>query len=247
MNSNRQPSKFAPLNREPAYLKVCRAIEENIVNGQLADGESLPIEAELCDQFQVTRSTVREGLRLLEQSGLIVRGPRKKFLVKKPDSNDVAMAASRSLALGGVTFSEVWDALSTYYPPAARLAAERLSEQSIDRLEEIRSVMENAGKHNHDKTVECAVEFFEVIAKGLDNKVMLAMLTSLNMMIGESLRQVIRKAPNARPRILTAQKNIIAGFRKRDQDYVQEWMAKHIADLKRGYEVAKVNLEQPIL
>ena len=113
MTVDRKPSKFSPLDRQPAYLKVYRAIEQNIIDGVLADGESLPIEAELCEQFKVTRSTVREGLRLLEQSGLIERGARKKFLVKRPSSNDVAVAASRSLALGGVTFSEVWDALST--------------------------------------------------------------------------------------------------------------------------------------
>ncbi|WP_419572449.1 GntR family transcriptional regulator, partial [Rheinheimera sp.] len=72
----------------------------------------MPIEAELCEQFQVTRSTVREGLRLLEQSGLIARGSHKKFIVKRPNASDVAVAASRSLALGGVTFNEVWETLA---------------------------------------------------------------------------------------------------------------------------------------
>ena len=242
-----QPGKFTPLQREPAYLKVYRAIEQNIVDGALADGEALPIEAELCEQFQVTRSTVREGLRLLEQSGLIVRGPRKKFLVTKPSSNDVAVAASRSLALGGVTFSEVWETLALYYPRAARLAAERLKDTAIDELERIRARLAASKKGDHDATVACAEAFFRVIAEGLDNKVMLAMLTSLNLMIGESLRQVIARAPNARSRILTAQKNIIQGFRQRDQARAETWMARHIDDLKRGYVVAKVDMDRPIL
>jgi len=240
-------AKFAPLYREPAYLKVYRAIEENIVEGGLADGEALPIEAALCEQFQVTRSTVREGLRLLEQSGLIVRGSHKKFIVRRPNASDVAAAASRSLALGGVTFSEVWETLAIYYPQAARLAATRLDEESLAELNTVWRALEANADDDHDKTVACAVEFFQSLAKGLDNRVMLAMLQSLNMMIGESLRQVIGKAPNARSRILNAQKNILDAFSARDEALAEEWMAKHIADLKRGYVVAKVEMDQPIL
>ena len=239
--------KFSPLNRQPAYLKVYEAIENNIIDGTLEDGEALPIEAELCEQFQVTRSTVREGLRLLEQSGLIVRGARKKFIVRRPDFSDVAAAASRSLALGGVTFHEVWDALYVYYTQAARLAAERLTAERIDELDEIRAVLATCGDQDFDQIVECAVEFFQAMARGLNNRVMMATLESLNMMIGESLRLVISKAPNARSRILTAQKNIIEGFRQRDVESAGQWMAKHIADLKRGYDVAGVNLDAPIL
>lgn len=247
MVTSRQPGKFAPLSREPAYLKVYRAIEQDIVDGVLSDDDSLPIEADLCEQFQVTRSTVREGLRLLEQSGLIVRGPRKKFLVKKPNSTDVAVAASRSLALGGVTFTEVWDALSVYYPQAARLATERLTDETIEQLQQIRDAMAQAATADHDRTVAGSVEFFQVMARGLNNKVMFATLESLNIMIGESLRLVISKAPNARSRILTAQKNIIDAFRKRDKDLAEQWMFRHIADLKRGYLVAEVDMDQPIL
>ncbi|HEY8385089.1 MAG TPA: FCD domain-containing protein, partial [Porticoccaceae bacterium] len=100
---------------------------------------------------------------------------------------------------------------------------------------------------DHDRTVAGAVEFFQIIARGLKNRVMLAMLESLNLMVGESLRLVISKTPKARSRILTAQKNIIQAFRNRDQDMAEQWMAKHIADLKRGYVVAKVDINAPIL
>ena len=127
------------------------------------------------------------------------------------------------------------------------MAADRLDKEAIARLEEIRGEMGSAAKNDHDKTVECAVAFFQVIAEGLNNKVMLAMLASLNIMIGESLRQVVSKAPNARARILAAQENIIDGFVRGDKEQSEQWMAKHIADLRRGYLVAKVDMDQPIL
>ncbi|MCA8887402.1 MAG: GntR family transcriptional regulator [Parvularculaceae bacterium] len=237
---------FEPLIREPAYLKVFRAIEARIADGALPDGAHLPTEAELCEQFGVTRSTVREGLRLLEQTGLVQRAG-KKIVIKRPDSADIAAAASKSFALGGVTFHEVWDALATLYPEAARLAAKRLSKDDIAALEDTRAVLVAAPADDHEATVAAAVEFFQLIARGLDNRVMLAMLQSLNMMIGESLRQVIAGAPNARARIANAQGELVAAFRAHDADRAADWMAKHIADLKRGYVVAKVDMNAAIL
>lgn len=238
---------FQPLERAPAYLRVFRAIEERISDGSLRDGAHLPTEAELCAQFGVTRSTVREGLRLLEQTGLIVRGPAKKFFIKRPVASDIAAAASKSFALGGITFHEVWDALTTMYPEAARLAARRLSKGSIANLKAVRATLEKAADENHEATVDGAVEFFQQIARGLDNRVMLAMLQSLNLMIGESLRHVIAGAPKAKDRILNAQKKLVEAFEARDADLAAEWMTKHLADLKRGYEVAKVDMDEAIL
>ncbi len=238
---------FQPIERAPAYLKVFRAIEEKISDGSLKDGAHLPTEGELCAQFGVTRSTVREGLRLLEQTGLIVRGPAKKFFIKRPAAADIAAAASKSFALGGVTFSEVFDALATLYPEAARLAAKRLTKADIAEMKKAGDSLTSARDGDHEATVAGAVEFFQLIAKGLDNRVMLAMLQSLNLMIGESLRQVIAKAPRAKDRILNAQKKLIEAFEARNPDLAADWMAKHVADLKRGYDVAKVDLDAAIL
>ncbi len=238
---------FEPIERAPAYIRVYRAIEEKISDGSLKDGAHLPTEADLCAQFGVTRSTVREGLRLLEQTGLIVRGPAKKFFIRRPAAADIAAAASKSFALGGVTFSEVFDALATLYPEAARLAARRLSPEKIADLKKVRTTLALVADEDHEATVDSAVAFFQQIAKGLDNRVMLAMLQSLNLMIGESLRHVIARAPKAKDRILSAQKKLVEAFEARDGDLAAEWMRKHIADLKRGYDVAKVDLDEAIL
>lgn len=237
---------FKPLEREPAYLKVFKAIEARIADGSFADGAFLPTEGELCSQFGVTRSTVREGLRLLEQTGLVVRGAGKKFYIRRPDSADIAAAASRSFAHGGVTFREVWDALATFYPAAARLAAQRLTEDDIAALKGVRESLKSAPADHQEDVVSAAVEFFQHIASGLDNRVMLAMLQSLNLMIGESLRLVIAGAPQAKARILSAQSELIAAFEAHNEARAEEWMTKHIADLKRGYEVAGVDLNERI-
>lgn len=238
---------FQPLNREPAYLKVCRAIEDKIVAGDLADGASLPTEAELCDQFAVTRSTVREGIRMLEQTGLIMRGPGKRMYVSRPKTEDVAAAASRSLSLGGATFREVWEGLSLIYPPAARLAVSRLDADALASLRAINADLAARADTDTQAVVAGAVQFFHEIAGGLDNRVMLALLDSLNMMIEASLRRVIENAPLARRRIVEAQSHIINALARGDGDEAKAWMKRHTDDIARGCTVAGLDLDAPVL
>ena len=59
------------MNATPAYQLVAEAIEREILAGRIRPGDPLGTEAELVKQFGVNRSTVREGIRLLEQGGLV--------------------------------------------------------------------------------------------------------------------------------------------------------------------------------
>lgn len=239
--------RFEPIKREPAYLKVYKAVEAEILSGELVEGAPLPTEADLCDQFGITRATIREGLRLLEQADLVQRGPAKRFYVKRPDAADVAAATSKGLALGGVTFREIWEALRAFYPPAARIAAKRLKAKDIAEIKKVHEAYRGVSADQPEAIVEGAVEFFQRISGALQNRVMLAMLQSLNMSIGASLSHVIEKTPRAHTRILKAQSRIIEALEDGNEDEAARWMGRHIDDLKRGYVVAKVDLEKSVL
>ena len=64
---------FKRIEVAPAYQKVADAIEREIVNGRIKPDDPIGTESELVQQFGVNRSTVREGIRVLEESGLIRR------------------------------------------------------------------------------------------------------------------------------------------------------------------------------
>ena len=72
---------FDPVEREPAYIRVSSAIEAKILSRSLRDGDVLPGEIELAQQFRVHRSTVREALRQLESAGLVTRPPGAKRMI----------------------------------------------------------------------------------------------------------------------------------------------------------------------
>ncbi|MEM6534233.1 MAG: GntR family transcriptional regulator [Pseudomonadota bacterium] len=237
---------FKPVSREPLYVKVYQAIEADILSGVLEEGAFLPTEGELCEQLGVTRSSVREGIRSLEQAGLVTRGAAKRLVVQRPQTQDVAAAASRGWTLGGVTFDEVWEVLATLYPHAAGLAASRSSKAGVDELFEIRNRLASYDKSEHDKIVQSSVAYFQCLTGQLNNRVLVTVLQSLNMMIGASLRRVIAATPQAQKRIARAQLEITEAISQRDAPTAQRWMAKHIDDLKRGYSVARVDMSAEI-
>lgn len=59
--------------RAPRYLQVCNDLVAMIRNGDVAVGDMLPTELELCDRFEISRHTAREALRRVEDMGLVER------------------------------------------------------------------------------------------------------------------------------------------------------------------------------
>ncbi len=57
----------------PLYLRIARELRARIENGSYAEGHRLPTETELCDEFRVSRITVRQALTLLERERLVSR------------------------------------------------------------------------------------------------------------------------------------------------------------------------------
>lgn len=60
-------------NPAPLYEQLKKLIEEQIYTGQLEPGEQIPSERELCEQFGVSRVTVRQAIALAVHEGLLYR------------------------------------------------------------------------------------------------------------------------------------------------------------------------------
>ena len=69
---------------EPFYLQLVRLMEEDIDAGKYAVGDRLPAETELCRNYDLARSTVRETLRSLQEKGRVKMVPRRGAYVMDP-------------------------------------------------------------------------------------------------------------------------------------------------------------------
>jgi DNA-binding FadR family transcriptional regulator len=233
---------FKPLNHEPAYRQVAAAIEQKILERALHAGDALPAETALAAQFGVNRSTVREALRELETHGLVGRqAGGKRLYVTRPKRERVSSGVSRALALHGVTFLELWEAMIVIEPAAARHAATRRTEEELAAIDSLVSAV--AASRDGKTAVPLVVEYFAVIARASHNPVLVTAQDPLNRLLAPTLSRMIDKVPQARARITSAQKRIASAIRDQHAAEAAAWMEKHIRDFKRGYELAGIELE----
>jgi len=232
---------FDPVEREPAYTRVSAAIEAKILSRVLKGGEVLPPETDLAQQFRVHRSTVREALRQLESAGLVIRPPgAKRMIVSRPHADKVASGMRQALVLHNVSFVDVWEAMMVIEPEVAALAATRRTLADIDVLVALSRAF-SASPLTDPHAVDLVREFFEALGVCARNQVLVLAKQSLAQVLAPSLAQMIDRVPQARSRIAEAQRKIIAALQNKDADEARRWMAKHVRDFKRGYEVAGIS------
>jgi len=124
----------------PAYQVLSDALRARIITGELKPGEKLPVEPELSVQYGVSRSTVREALRVLASQNLIAttRGVAGGSFVAYPNPEQIAGYLEASLRLlsqaHSVTIGQLAEARDLLEVPAAGLAAQRRSEQQLLEL-----------------------------------------------------------------------------------------------------------------
>ena len=234
--------EFAPLLLEPAYRKVAAQIGERILSRALREGERLPSETELARQFGVNRSTVREALRELESRGLLQRRPGSKLMsVSRPHHESVAQGVSHALLLHDVTVRHLWEALTMLEPPLCAAAARARGAADLECIAAAAAAFA-AEREDTERAVEHTTEVFRCIGRATHNPVLGLAQEPLLRLLGPSLRVMIDQVPQARARIATAHRRLLETLEARDAEGAHEWMARHIRDFRKGYELAGIDL-----
>ena len=233
------------LNVPPAYQVVSRELQRHIVSGTLKPGQTLPSEAELAAKFGVNRSTVREGIRQLESEGLARRQGRKKLVVTVPLHTDLAPRATRALVMHAVTFRELWDVAFVLEPLAAGLAARNATAEDSERL---RANVEAtaAAVERGESPGALDLEFHALISQFARNNALLMSREPIGRLLYPTFETIRPRLPQADGRLLVAHREILAGIAQRDSDYAVLWMTRHIQDLKRGWLMAQLSLDDKI-
>jgi DNA-binding FadR family transcriptional regulator len=116
--------------------QVADRIEADILAAGWPVGRVLGSESDLRERYGVSRAVFREAIRLVEHHEVATmrRGPSGGLVVKAPDSGPLTTAMVIYLEHMGATVADILNARLLLEPVAARLAAERMSEQGIATL-----------------------------------------------------------------------------------------------------------------
>lgn len=164
-----------PLPRRPRVRhNVTAAIGADICGGRFPPGSVLPRESDLCETYSVSRTVIREAMKVLETKGLVLGKPRVGTLVCERSAWNVLDAQILEWMGPDVLSSEllgsILEARRTVEPAAAFLAASRATTQEIADLERACDEMGDAGNDPEAFTAADA-RFHEILLKASHNQV----------------------------------------------------------------------------
>ncbi|GMU78879.1 MAG: GntR family transcriptional regulator [Acidimicrobiia bacterium] len=163
-----------------------------IVNGEVADGDSLGREPDLVEQFGVSRPSLREALRILEAEGLItvVRGVLGGVVVRAPDVRMTARTAAVLLRSRNVTLGDVHDARNVIEPAAARALAG--SPNRRDAVAELRPLVDAQAAviDDPERFGEANAAFHERLVVLAGNQTLAIVAEMLNEVVARAVAEV---------------------------------------------------------
>lgn len=116
---------------------VTEQLKDMIVTGVYKPGEKLPNEASLCEQFGVSRITVREAMKKLSMMGLLDIRQGKGTFVKSVDLSVFMKPLYQLIDFEGVNIEAIFDAKQYIESGTVSMAAQRRTEEDVQRLEQI--------------------------------------------------------------------------------------------------------------
>ncbi len=224
---------------------VAEAIEREIVAGRLRPGDGVGTEAVLCSQFGVNRSTVREAIRVLEQSGLVSRGSDRRLYASLPRYSGLSSRVSRALILHEVTFRELCTTARVLEVASAEQAAENVSAEMIEKLEKNQAEAE-AAIGDPALLSEIDSEFHKLLAKTARNRVLELAREPAGLLFFPTTELICRRVPEGASRLVAAHCHIIDAVKAKDPVAAALWMNRHIADWRKGFERAGRDLDEPV-
>jgi len=205
------PSLFrADSLAEQAY----RVIREGIATGLFSAGERIT-ERGLAARLNVSATPVREALRRLEQEGLIERVSARQLRIVDHSSDTL-----RELLLAGAALRAL----------EARFATHKITEAALLRMAAIVDAQSREEGIDIPERLRIAREFDMEIERAADNPTLRSMILSLSI-IGQERRtrsvESLLAHPEAGLRRVQDHRDLLAAFRRRDPDLVEQVFRRH--------------------
>lgn len=225
--------------RQPRLAEmVADVLRQRILDAELPDGASLPKQEDLLGEFDVSKPSIREALRILETEGLITvrRGNRGGAVVHAPRAQDVAYMLGLVLQSKAASLADVGLSLRHLEPACAAMCAEPEDREAL--VERLRTVHRAAVDSVEDgvEFVHHARRFHEEIVSSCGNETMKLVVGAL-----ESLWSAHEKAwalaaeeagvfpePEQRRRGLQAHERMLALIERGDAEGVQRVAYRHL-------------------
>jgi GntR family transcriptional regulator, transcriptional repressor for pyruvate dehydrogenase complex len=220
------------INREGLSQQVVEQLQGLIFEKHLRSGNRLPGERELCRQFGVSRTVIREASKVLAQRGLLLIEPGRGTFVTLPAEHDVAFSIALFARARNVSFDNLVEVRRALEPEIASLAAGRATGLHMDRLQACIDVMDRS-LADPEAYVAADQEFHSILADATGNDIFVAILGAI-VNLAQNARRLMFTISDA-PKIgQDYHRAILVAVAQHDGATARRMMFEHVQEVERG-------------
>ena len=214
---------------QQVVVKLCAMIRE----GHIRPGERLPSERDLAELFHAGRSSVREALRVLEVSGIIVSRHGSGAYLCDLREYDVISPLALLLDATGDIVGDLWEVRIMFEPPLAARAAVRATDPELDALERLLLAQEPMFIQVDalDESLAADREFHVAIARAARNQVAVRVVEMLKHVLHDSRRH-FGASSDRRLQAYEGHREILAAIHNRQPQVAYGAMLRHLQDVE---------------
>jgi len=219
-------------------------IRDRILSGELREGDRLPSETTLAREAHVSRSTVREALRTLQEAGFVERASPKILVVRSHSDEPAWRELTRALRRRNVSFHHLHEALMLIEPELTRLAATRADLGDLRELEANLAAQERAlGAFVEWSRLD--EEFHLAIAEMSANPALIIARTPMTQLLLPTVRRFVRREEQTTA-ALRWHRRIVAEIEAHDDEAAALMARRHVDDFRRAWEHAGLDFHTEI-
>ena len=228
--NTRTSSKISPIVVPKASDILASQLRQMIVQGRLAPGSFLPTERALVTESGLSRTSVRDALRVLESEGLISTkvGRSGGSVVTLPGREAVARSVELFVRTHGIRLESLLECRVAVEPTLARLAARNRTD---DQLAEMTALHEQfvASVDDVVRYKALNLDWHLSVARASGNEPLIALMEAIAMPIRDAMDYREVTTPELRAMAVKAHTVILQAIRDRDEDAAFKRMDRHVS------------------
>ncbi len=221
---------FDPLKKVTICEMVVQKIMEKIKSGELQVGDRLPSERELAESLQVSRISVREGIKILSSMGFLDVRVGDGTFVKKVEVSKMIEPLTCSLYLEKSALIELLESRKIIEVAIAGLAATRAT---ADDLQALQDTLEIMGKNVSiaEDFRESDADFHIILAEIAHNSVLHRVIVTVRDLLKVSSKATYQ-VPGAITKAYEFHRLIYQAIAERNAERARVLMLKHLEDVE---------------
>lgn len=204
-------------------------LRERILTGEFADGAGLPAERDLVTSTRMSRTTVREALRILEVQGLVRIRPGRSggAFVQRPGAEDMASTVNLVIRGRDIRVTALLETREAIEPFCAGLAAAHRTAEELEVLEEANRAV-SAEPGDLAGFLQANIDWHVAVARASHNELLAGLMTALARSIHASTENEMVLGSSARRLTIRQHESITAAIRDRDAEAAVRRMKRHL-------------------